>query len=111
MAAADHVRMEGVGQDAEVRADLGHVGEVVDEILQHIVGVHQPGLDRAVGIAHVFEVRVVVERPADRHLDQRRLAAAHERLLEFGHVALAGVVAIVVVAHQRAVVPDAVLEQ
>ena len=111
MAAADDVRMEGVGEDAEVGLHARHVGEVVDEVLQHVRGVHQPGHDRAVGQAHVFEVRVVVERPADRHLDQRRLAAAHERRLELGDVALAGEVAVVVVAHQRAVVLDAVLLQ
>ena len=88
-----------------------HVGIVVDEVLQHVGRIHQAGLDRAVGIAHVFEVREVVERPADRHLDQSGLSPAHEGRQKLRDVALAGVVAVVIVAHQRAVVFDAVLQQ
>ena len=63
------------------------------------------------GGAHEFEMRKVVERPGDRHFDQRGLLAEMERLAQFGDVAAPRAIGQVVGAHQARVVLEAVLEQ
>ena len=56
-------------------------------------------------------MRMVVERPADRHLDQRRRLPEAVGLAELGDVAAPCPVGQVVAAHQAAVVGEAVREQ
>ncbi len=64
-----------------------------------------------VGGAHELEMRVVVERPADRHFDERGLLAEPERLAELDAVAAAGAIGPVVAAHQARIVDEAVRQQ
>src|SRR6266849_6881361 len=70
MAAADDEGVEGVGDDSPVRLAL-HVEEIVDPVGEHAARVLEYRQHAALS-GHELEVRVVVERPADRHLDQAR---------------------------------------
>src|SRR6266702_163365 len=91
-------------------------GEPLDEALQrqHAVAaaadVHQ---SRQHGVlrAHELEVRVVVERPADRHLDQRRFLAEYGGLLRLDPVAEPHSVRGGFVPHHASLVIKAVLEK
>src|SRR5262245_17055964 len=53
----------------------------------------------------------IVERPADRHLNEPRLLARHERLAQFGAVVQARGVRPVIGTHQAAVVKEAVRDE
>src|SRR6185312_6104388 len=66
--------------------------------------------DRGVG-AHEFEMRVVIERPADRHLDEVRLASQYRRALQLDHVAQPRAIGQIVVTHHAALVEKAVLQK
>src|SRR6266581_5789990 len=73
VAAADDEGVEGVGDDPSVRLAL-HVEEIVDPVGEHAARVLE-SLQHGTLSAYELEVRVVVERPADRHLDQLRFLA------------------------------------
>ena len=103
------MRMERVGQDAPVVVLL-HILELVHEVLDHEPRVHATGQD-ALRRARVFEVRVVIQRPGDRHLHQRGVGPELQRLQQLDPVALARLVGDVVVPHHGAVVHEAMLHQ
>src|ERR1039457_6771926 len=69
--AADHKRMESVGEDTPILDDPRHVQKLVRPVLQHAAGVHQPLEDIARGPKEL-EMRVVVQAPADGHFHQLR---------------------------------------
>ena len=108
-AAADDERVAGVGQDAPLHR-VAHVEEIVDPVLAHQVGVHQALAVDRLG-AHELEMRRVVGGPVDGHLDELGLFAEAGGLLQLDHVAAPRVIRRVVVAHQAAVVDEAVLEE
>src|SRR6266851_5656259 len=85
MAAADDEGVESVGDDPPVRLPL-HVEEIVDPVGEHAARVLE-SREHGVLRPHELEVRVVVERPADRHLDQARFLAEYRGLLQLDPVA------------------------
>ena len=101
--------MEGIGDHAPLRAFL-HVQKIVDPVLEHEPVIHEPGQDPFFR-AHELEVRIIVERPADRHFDEFRRFAEHRRLFQLDHVALTHAIRHVVVAHHAGVVGEAVLDE
>src|SRR6266705_4476025 len=109
VAAADDERVEGVGDDSPIRLAL-HVEEIVDPVGEHSARVHE-ARQHGVLRAHELEVRVVVERPADRHLDQARFLAEYRGLLQLDPVAEPNAVRGGVVPHHAAFVIEAVLEK
>src|SRR5216684_979986 len=107
MAASDHVRMKRVCEHAPI-VMVAHIGEVVEPIFENETGVHQAGLQDVL-LPQVLEYREIVERPAYRHFDETRVSTKHDRFLECGDVAFAGLIRQIVVAHQAAVVDKAML--
>ena len=104
VAAPDHEGMARVGEHAPVR-DARHVDEVVEPVLEHAARVPEPLA------SHELEVRIVVQGPADRHLDQRGVRPEHHRLVELHQIAATRSVGQVVMAHHAALVDEAVREQ
>src|SRR6266700_6738656 len=80
VAAADDEGVKGVGDDSPIRLAL-HVEEIVDPVGEHAARVHEPRQDGVLR-AHELEVRAVVERPADWHLDHARFLAEYRGLLQ-----------------------------
>src|SRR3954471_2118761 len=68
MAAADHEWMERVSDDAPFEVAL-EVMEIVEPVAEHRVGIHV-ARENDGRRAQELEMRIVVERPADRHLDE-----------------------------------------
>jgi peptidoglycan/xylan/chitin deacetylase (PgdA/CDA1 family) len=67
----------------------------------------QYGCDRA----HELEMRKIVKRPADRHLDYRRLLTEMKRLTKLCNVAATRAIRQIVGAHQARIVLEAVVQQ
>ena len=86
-----------------------HVEKILRPVVLDVVGILQTLAHALLG-AHELEVRRVVGRPVNRHLDQRAAGAELRGTLELDHVALPRVIRCVVVAHHAAVVHEAVLE-
>src|SRR6185437_14030428 len=97
VAAADDEGVAGIGDDAPLH-DARHVVEVIVPVLEHAARRLEATEDRVAG-AYELEMRVVVERPADRHLDELGLASEHRRLLELDDVAEPRAIGQVVVSH------------
>ena len=109
VAAADHEGMHGVGEHAPVDRLL-HVEEFVEPAFHHRARRLQAGQDGG-RCTHEFEMRKVVERPTDRHFDERGRLTKMERLAKLGDVAAPRAIGKVVGAHQARVVGEAVLQQ
>ena len=109
IAAADDVGMHGVGQHAPLDRLL-HVAELVEPVLHDRARRLQARQHRG-RRAHELEMRIVVERPADRHFDQRGLLAEAEGLAELGLIAAPRAIGPIVRAHQARVVDEAMGEQ
>src|SRR5262249_13258319 len=73
MSASNHVGMHGVGEYTPIPRLL-HIKEFIQPVSHDRARQLQPG-QYGVGRAHELEMGKIVERPADRHLDQRRLLA------------------------------------
>jgi hypothetical protein len=109
VAAADDEGVARIGENAPVFHHFAHVEEVVEPVVLDFARVLQALADTLLG-AHELEVRRIVGRPVDRHLDERALRAEARGSLELDRVALPRVIGGVVVAHHAAVVHEAVLE-
>src|SRR4051794_19248484 len=101
--------MECISENAP-RQVLIHVDEIVYPISEYAVRVHVAG-QYPRRRAYEFEMRIVVQRPADRHFDEPRGSPEYGGLLERDVVRHAYTIWRVIVGHHAAVVDEAVLEQ